>query len=120
LSPTTAVVGGAVVVVVGVLVVVVVVVVVAVLLLALAVEELFAGASDPPQAANSSAHVRERARETKNLFNIGRFSLRITGKWESAGIIHEKRGNLTTRLGHPRSGERNALQSEQTRWLIKL
>lgn len=79
----------AVVLVAGVLVVVVVagvlgVVVVEVLLLALAVEELFAGASDPPQAANISAHERASARETKNLFNIGRFSLKNYREWESA------------------------------------
>ena len=81
------VVAGVVVVVAGVLVVVVVVVVVAVLLLALAVELLFAGASEPPHAVRSSAQASESDRETKNLFNIGRFSLKVRGMG--------KRGNDT-------------------------
>jgi predicted metalloprotease len=69
-SPTgmVEVVGGAVVVVVGVLVVVVVVVV-AVLLAEVVLEELVVE-SEPPQAANRSAHMRESDRETKNLFDI--------------------------------------------------
>jgi hypothetical protein len=86
LSPTgtVAVVGGAVVVVVGVLVVVVVVV--AVLLVLVVLEELVV--SDPPQAANKSAQARESDRETKNLFDIGKFSLKNYGEMG-------KRGNHT-------------------------
>jgi hypothetical protein len=109
LSPALAVVvvvvvvAGVLVVVAGVLVVVVVVVV-EVLLAEVAFEELVVVVSELPQAANSSAQETASDRETKILFSIREFSLRIqnklNGEMEKRGHNTRKEGVCENLVGH--------------------